>query len=101
MVKRLKVGGEKEFSTVVGIVSDIRQSVDAPAKRIARVLTPHPQSKRQAMTWAIRTEGPPALWPGRAPAAARADPNLPVYNLRTMSEHVARSLWRHGSMRSS
>jgi len=94
MGKRLKVGGEKEYSTVVGIVADIRQRVNAPAKRIAEVLTPHPQSKRQTLTWAIRTEGPPAALAPVVRQLLRArDPNLPVYNLRTMSEHVARSLW--------
>jgi len=94
MGKRLKVGGEQEYSTVVGIVADIRQSVDAPAKRIAEVLTPHPQSKRQSMTWAIRTEGSPAaLAPAVRQLVRARDPNLPIYNLRSMSEHVARALW--------
>jgi putative ABC transport system permease protein len=94
MGKRLKVGGEKEYSTVVGIVADIRQRVNAPSQRVAEVLTPHPQSKRQTMTWAIRTQGPPAALAPVVRQMLRArDPNLPIFNLRTMREHVARSLW--------
>jgi len=92
--KRLKVGGEKEYSTVVGVVSDVRQRVDASSKRIAEVLTPHPQSKRQTLTWAILTDGPPAALAPVVRQLLRArDPNLPIYNLRSMREHVARALW--------
>ena len=92
--KRMRVGGEKEYSTVVGIVADVRQSIDAPDKRIGEVLTPHPQSKRQTLTWAIRTEGPPAALAPVVRQLLRArDPNLPIYNIRTMREHVARALW--------
>ena len=46
------------------------------------------------MTWAIRTEGSPAaLAPAVRQLVRARDPNLPIYNLRSMSEHVARALW--------
>jgi ABC-type antimicrobial peptide transport system permease subunit len=58
------------------------------------VLITHAQSPRQTMTWAIRAEGAPAaLAPAVRELMRARDPNLPLYNLRTLREHVARAVW--------
>jgi putative ABC transport system permease protein len=83
----------KDLSTVVGIVADVRQSADSREQR-GEVLITHAQSPRQTMTWAIRAEGAPAaLAPAVRELMRARDPNLPLYNLRTLREHVARAVW--------
>jgi putative ABC transport system permease protein len=91
--KQIRVGGMKDLSTVVGIVADVRQSADSREQR-GEVLITHAQSPRQTMTWAIRAEGAPAaLAPAVRELMRARDPNLPLYNLRTLREHVARAVW--------
>ncbi len=93
--KRMRFGGEREeWATVVGVIADIRQHVNAPEQRIPEILIPHTQFKNQTLTLAMRTGGDPAALASSVRALLRArDPNLPLYNMRTLREQIARSMW--------
>ena len=92
--KRIKAGGRPEYSTVVGIVADVRQRVDVKAARVGEVLLTHSQAPHATTTWAIRADGAPAaLAPAVRELLRKRDPNLPLYNVRTLREHVSRALW--------
>jgi predicted permease len=92
--KRVRLRPEDEWSTIVGITADVRQEIDAPEQHVAEMLIPNAQWKGQALTWTIRTEGEPAT----AAAAVRAllrsrDPNVPIYDMRSLREQISRSMW--------
>jgi predicted permease len=73
---------------VVGVAGRVQHdSLDA-APRIAFYL-PHTQSPSRAMNVVLRTSGDPASLGAAAKRELRAiDPDLPVYNLRTMSSRI-------------
>jgi predicted permease len=92
--KRLRLSPDYEWATVVGIVADVRQQVSAPEQSIPEMLVPHRQWRSSAMTWAIRTDGAPTALASAMRNVLRArDPNLALYDLRSMREQIARSMW--------
>jgi putative ABC transport system permease protein len=92
--KRLRLDEKEDYATVVGITADVRQRINAPANRMAEMMIPHAQWKGQTMTWTIRTEGDPAAIAPSVRALLRTrDPNLPFYNVRSLQEQFARSMW--------
>src|SRR5262249_40800279 len=92
--KRVRRLPEDEWSTVVGVIADVRQLVNAPSQRIPEMLVPHEQWKGQTLTWTLRTDGEPAALASSMRTLLRArDPNLPLYNLRTLREQIARAMW--------
>ncbi len=92
--KRIRFGGDEEWATVVGVIADLRQNVQAPTQRIPEILVPHTQFKNQTLTWTIRTSGDPAALAGSVRALLRSrDSNLPFYNVRSLREQIARSMW--------
>jgi predicted permease len=97
--KRVRSGGfdanaDTPWLTVVGVVGNIKQdSLDASS----RIALYHPQTQYPArsITVALRGQGDPARLADLARRELRAvDLDLPIHNLRTMSDRVSASLAR-------
>jgi predicted permease len=97
--KRIRFGGidanaAAPWLAVVGVVGNIKQYTLDGDSRIALYLA-HGQSSSRAMNVVLRTGGNPAALASAVRQAVRAiDPDLPVYNVRTMAERVEESLAR-------
>jgi predicted permease len=95
--KRIKSGGLDSTSpwmTVVGVVGRIKQDALDAESRIA-VYFSHAQFPGRSMNVVLKTTADPALLAAPALDAIRAmDPDLPVYNVRTMEARVSESLAR-------
>ena len=98
--KRLRRGGmdasdDAPWLTVVGIVGRIKQyTLDERDSRIA-MYHPHAQVPSRAMNVVVRAAGDPAALAAEASRQIRAiAPDLPLYNVRTMTERVDESLAR-------
>jgi predicted permease len=95
--KRIKSGGLDSTSpwmTVVGVVGRIKQDALDAESRIA-VYFPHTQFPARSMNVVLKTRADAASLAAPAIEAIRAmDPDLPVYNVRTMTARVSESLAR-------
>jgi len=90
------VGPDTRFLTVVGVVGTIKDRglVDAD-DRVGAYYFPYQQSTRRQLTFAIRTAGDPlAIVPSVRQALEAIDPELPLYDVKTMTERVEKSLER-------
>jgi putative ABC transport system permease protein len=97
--RRMAMGGNTRWLTVIGIVGDIRhRGLDRQAR--TEMYRPHAQFRFgdaepdavPTMTWAIRTSGEPLAAAASARAAIRAvDPDLGVSDVLTMDQVVADS----------
>jgi putative ABC transport system permease protein len=102
--RRMAMGGDTRWITVVGIVADIRhRGLDSQAR--TEMFRPHAQFRFggpepdavPTMTWAIRTTGDPRAATSYARSAiARVDPDLGVSDVATMAQVVADSTWIGG-----
>jgi putative ABC transport system permease protein len=91
---RLSPDSADPWITIVGVVSDIRHLGPAVAPR-PEIFEVHTQSPFSFMAFVVRTTGDPhALVPSIRAAVAKLDPLQPVSGVRTMDEHLARSLAR-------
>jgi predicted permease len=97
--KRFRTGGidtapDVPWITVVGVVGSIKQDALDTESRMA-VYFPQMQLTPRGITVVARTAGEPSA---AAPSVRRAihdmDPNLPVFNVRTMTSRVDESLAR-------
>jgi len=92
------IGKVTNRGTIVGVVGDIRQSnLDAPA--IPEIYYHVPQNVAVAsdlgMSLIVRTAGPPEFTVDSIRAAVRdVNPNLAMFNVKTMREIVTDSLWQ-------
>ena len=98
--KRLRRGGmdadeSAPWLTVVGVVGRIKQyTLDERDSRIA-MYHPHAQNPNRAMNVVVRAETDPAALTAEATAQIRGlDPDLPIYNVKTMQTRVEESLAR-------
>jgi predicted permease len=98
--KRLRRGGmdaaaDAPWLTVVGVVGRIKQyTLDERDSRIA-MYHPHTQVPSRAMNIVVRAGSDPSGLSSAAGAEIRAlDPDLPIYNVRTMTDRVDESLAR-------
>ena len=95
--KRIRLGGSDSTSpwmTVVGVVGRIKQDALDSDSRIA-VYFPHLQFPTRSMNVILKTSADPMTLASAATAEIRKmDPDLPVYNVRTMTERVGVSLAR-------
>jgi len=99
---RFRLGGpaSRPWVTIVGIVANVRHNgVAAPIKE--KFYIPHAQWHRstgnpmRGMTLVVRTAGDPSALAGAVQAEVRRlDPTIPVAEVRTMDEVVARALSR-------
>jgi predicted lysophospholipase L1 biosynthesis ABC-type transport system permease subunit len=91
--KRLKFDpSDAAWSRVVGVVGDIRHLGPTTVPR-PEVYQTASQRSFPFMAFVVRTETEPhALVPALRRAAAELDPALPLAGLKTMDEHLAKSL---------
>jgi len=97
--RRLRLGGpdtEEPWVTIVGIVPDLAIAGHR-AEDPSGIYFPLAQSRRPGVALLARTAGPPmALTQTVTDAVAALDPNLPLYNVRTMREVVRQNTWFYG-----
>jgi predicted permease len=95
--KRLKVGGadsEAPWLTVVGIVGSVKQYALDTDSRVTLYM-PHGQNPSGTMYVVARTSGDPGALAQALTREARAvEPNVPVYDVKTMGERLSDSLAR-------
>jgi predicted permease len=97
--KRIRTGGidanpNAPWITVVGVVGRIKQDTLDSDSRMAMYLA-HTQYGSRAMNVVLRSGADPAGLAAAARQEIRAlDPDLPVYNVRTMTDRVDESLAR-------
>ncbi|HEU4693745.1 MAG TPA: FtsX-like permease family protein, partial [Vicinamibacterales bacterium] len=90
--KRVRQGERAPWLTVVGVVEDVKHyGLEQPAR--PGVYIPMPRLVQSTMTVALRTSGDPAqLTPTIRGIVRDMDPELPIYNARTMEERMALSM---------
>jgi len=95
--KRIRYGGINDkfpWQTIVGVVGRVKQYALDSDSRIA-FYTPHAQQPTRAMTVVIKAGVSPAgLTTSVKQAIARLDPDLPIFEVRTMQNRVDESLAR-------
>jgi predicted permease len=92
--RRVRFDDDGAWMTIVGVVADIRHlgPSSPPRPEIYQAVT---QRSFPFIAFVVRTEGDPyALAPSIRRAIATIDPDLPLSNVRTMDEHIARALSR-------
>ncbi len=92
--RRVRFDAASTWMTVVGVVGDIRHNGPAVPPR-PELYQPASQRSFPSMAFVVRTAGDPyALAPTLRRAAAELDPSLPLANMKTMDEHIAKALAR-------
>jgi predicted permease len=89
--KRFRFGRGGDWVEVVGLVRDGKYVLLSEEPR-PYVYVPLDQHYRSPATLHVRTRNdPPALMPVLRRGLHEVDPNLPIYNVRTMDEHLRQS----------
>jgi putative ABC transport system permease protein len=95
--KRVQLGGAPgdPWYTIVGVVRDFRH-YRLPQPMGPALYLPFAEAQGRAQTLTIRTTlpDPYVLVPGIRAALEAMDPQLAIYDVKTMGEAVSRSLWR-------
>ncbi|MBO0857333.1 MAG: ABC transporter permease [Chloracidobacterium sp.] len=95
--KRLKFGGPQSkapWMTVVGVAGNVKHYALDADSRVA-LYTPHLQSGAGSLSVVARTTADPAGLAAAITLEARAiDPNLPIYDVKTMDQWLSESLAR-------
>ena len=96
--RRVKVGrfeSTEPWATIVGVVKDYRH-YELPQPMGPAIYYAYAPLPVLSQMVAIRTTGPDAhdLVPALRAAVHELDPEVPVYDVKTMEEAVSRSLWR-------
>jgi putative ABC transport system permease protein len=92
--RRVRFNDDGTWMTIVGVVGDIRHSGPAVPPR-SELYQPASQRSFPFMAFVVRTAGDPyALASTIRHAAAELDPSLPIANMKTMDEYVAKALAR-------
>ena len=95
--KRLKWGrvdSKTPWLTVVGVVASVKQYALDTDSRVA-FYTPHEQSPSGTMYVTVRTATDPLGMASAITSEARAmDPNVPIYDIKTMDQRLSESLAR-------
>jgi predicted permease len=96
--RRIRLGGADSTTpwvTVVGVVGRVKQDRLDADSRMAMYI-PHAQFPTRAMNLVLRsaTADPGSLTLPATAEIRRTDPDLPVYNIRTMDDRVGESLAR-------
>jgi putative ABC transport system permease protein len=82
-------GGEAHWQTVVGVISDVRQSGLA-GDVMPEVYSPELDDAGDALSFVIRATGEPAhLISAVRAVVAEVEPNQPIHNLMTMEQRLA------------
>jgi predicted permease len=90
----LAVNDKTVFLTVVGVVRDVKlQDIAEGEKAVGAYYYPMDQDTSRAITFAIKTAGrPESLTSAVRGAVASLDPELPVYDVRTMEQRMDKAL---------
>ena len=92
--RRVRFDDDQTWMTVVGVVGDIRHHGPALPPR-PEIYQPSAQRSFSFMAFVVRTAGDPyAAVATIRRAAAELDPTLPLANVKTMDDHIARVLAR-------
>jgi predicted permease len=95
--KRLKFGGPQSkapWMAVVGVVANVKHYALDTDSRVA-LYTPHLQSGAGSLVVVVRTSTDPAGLTAAITREARAiDPNLPIFDVKTMEQWLSDSLAR-------
>src|SRR5438132_10285364 len=95
--KRLKTGSatsDSPWLTVVGVVANVKQYALDSDSRVA-LYVPHQQAAAGTLFVTVRTTTNPLSLATAVTREARSmDPNVPVYDVKTMDQRVAESLAR-------
>ena len=95
--RRLKRGGagsNAPWLTVIGVVSNVKHYALDTDSRVT-FYTPHQQSPSSGMYVTVRTNTDPLRVAAAISQEARAmDPNVPIYDVKTMDERLSESLAR-------
>ena len=95
--KRIKPGHADSTSpwmTVVGVVANVKQYALDSDTRVA-LYAPHEQVLAGQMFVAVRTKGDPNSLAASVTQEARAiDPNVPIFDVKTMEQRISESLAR-------
>ena len=90
--KRIQIGNESSWQTIVGIISDVRQ-MGVQTDPSPEVFTPFQQDSRAQMFVALRTAmNPAALAPAVRQAVLALDKEQPTFDAATMEERLVESL---------
>jgi len=92
--QQIKVGRDTmALSTVVGVAADVRQRVE-DKEPPAQVYQPHMQATHQTVTLLVRHDGPAAAMTTALRRLVQSrDPDMPLYDVRTMEESLRFALW--------
>ncbi len=92
--KRVRFSDQETWREVVGVIGDVRHwGLDAPVN--PELYVPVSQFPTWALTWVLKTAGDPlALVPIAQRHIRELDPNLPLFQVRTMEEVAAKSVER-------
>ena len=90
--KRVRQGERSPWMTVVGVVEDVKHyGLEQPAR--PGVYLPMPRFVQSTVSLALKTSGDPAQLASTVRGVVREmDPELPIYNARTMEERMALSM---------
>jgi predicted permease len=91
--RRLKFGGrDSPWMTVVGVVADVKHyGLDRPMR--PGIYTTSELRPSSTMTLALHTAGHPAsITPAVRAVLQQMDPEVPLFNVRTMEQAIAKSL---------
>jgi predicted permease len=92
--RRVRFDDDDVWRTIVGVVGDIRHLGPGTPPR-PELYQPSPQRSFSFMAFVVRTAGDPyAAVPAIRRAVAEIDPMLPLANVKTMDDHVARAIAR-------
>jgi putative ABC transport system permease protein len=86
------------WRTVVGVVGDVRQRTDGDGGKRppAHVYVPHTQEPLQTVILVARHEGAPGtLATAMRRTLQSLDPDMPLYDVRSMDESIRRGMWEN------
>jgi putative ABC transport system permease protein len=92
--KRVRFSDQESWREVVGVIGDVKHwGLDAPVN--PELYVPVSQFPTWALTWVLKTAGDPlALVPIAQRHVRELDPNLPLFQVRTMDDVAAKSVER-------
>ena len=90
--KQLKLAGEEDFVEIIGVVGDVRH-FGIERNTMFEIYTSYLQSAVRLTTLVIKSESEPLKLASTVRREIQAlDPNLPVYDIKTMEQQVGESM---------
>jgi putative ABC transport system permease protein len=83
------------WKNVVGVVADVSQNITGKRPPV-QVYVPHTQEPLQTVTVVVKHDGDPAAMTTAMRRVVQSqDPDMPLYEVRTMEEAIHRALWEN------